>query len=440
MFTRLTSIYLCLFAAFTQKAYSNVPLFPGYYIDNKGDSVLCKIEYNDWFRNPKTIVVEVNNTRKTLGPADIKGFGVTGYGDYRSAAVNYHLGPISGDLPGEFSDKTETDTCFLLVLVNGPYSLYELTLKERYYFFINEKDAPVKELVYRVRQSEMVISEDAQYRNLLAEYMAQEQLLKNDPYSVTRLSYTKSKLIAIVSRLNEAHSGVKTAPADKLKSGEHLLQLDLFGGVVHNAFPTEFAGYYAPAKFPSTFSAEAGVGLRLLIPGHFNAFSIGLAVGYTTFQCSISQSGNTRANVQSSTWYDSVNYTQNLSVSNALLTTNLYFMYLVPGSGKVRYYGKLGVNTVFLLKPNGYAYSNWSGVYTAFYSTTTPYPDGSHSGTYESIAFGINAISGEIAIGAQAARHRVEFVYYSPAELGAPNQPSFQISRLGLYYFFTVLK
>jgi hypothetical protein len=440
MFTRLTSIYLCLFVVFAQKAYSNVPLFPGYYIDNKGDSVLCKIEYNDWFRNPNTIVVEVNNTRKTLGPADIKGFGVTGYGDYRSATVSYHLGPISGDLPGEYSDKTETNTCFLQVLVNGPYSLYELTLPERYYFFVNEKDGPVKELVYRVKQSEMMISEDEQYRNLLAEYVEREHLLKNGPSSVTRLTYNKNKLIAIVNRLNEAHSGVKTAPAVKLRSGEHLLQLDLFGGAVRNTFPTEFAGYYAPGKFPSTFSPEAGVGLRVIFPGHFNAFSIGLAVGYTSFQGSISQSGNTRANVQSNTWYDSVNYAESLSVSNSLLTTNLYFMYLVPGSGRVRYYGKLGVNTVFLLKPNGYAYSNWSGVYTAFYSTTTPYPDGSHSGTYESIAFGINAISAEIAIGAQAGRNRVELVYYSPAELGATNQPSFQLSRLGLYYFFTVLK
>src|SRR5580698_3342704 len=183
MFTRLTSIYLCFFVVFAQKAYSNVPLFPGYYIDYKGDSVLCKIEYNDWFKNPSTIVVEVNNTRKTLGPADIKGFGVTGYGDYRSATVSYHLGPISGDLPGEYSDKTETNSCFLLVLVNGPYCLYELTLQERYYFFINEKDGPVTELVYRVRQSEMMISEDEQYKNLLADYLAREHLSANRLYS-----------------------------------------------------------------------------------------------------------------------------------------------------------------------------------------------------------------------------------------------------------------
>jgi len=219
-----------------------------------------------------------------------------------------------------------------------------------------------------------------------------------------------------------------------------MLQLDVFAGATRNTFPTEIATYYTMAKFPSTFSPEAGIGLHVVFPGQFNAFSIGLTVGYTSFKCSTSPSGSTTSYVQSSTWYDSVNYTENLTVSNSLLTTNLYFMYLIPGSGKVRYYGKLGVNTLFLLKPNGYAYSNWSGNYTAYHGGYPPYPDGGHSGTYESIAFGFNAASGEIAIGAETGRHRVEVVYYSPAELGATNQPSFQLSRLGLYYFFTVLK
>jgi hypothetical protein len=440
MFTRLTSICLCLCALFAQKAYSNVQLFPGYYIDSNGDSVRCKIEYNDWLRNPGTIAVEVNDTRKTLGPADIKGFGITGYGDYRSATVSYHLGPVTGDLPGEYSDKTETNSCFLLVLVNGPYCLYELTLQERYYFFINEKDGPVTELVYRVRQSEMMISEDEQYKNLLADYLAREHLSANQLYSAARLTYSKNKLIAIVNRLNEAHSGVKAAPAERAKPGGHLLQLDVYAGVTRNTFPSEIATYYAMARFPSAFSPEAGIGLHIVFPGQFNAFSIGLTVGYASFKCSTSPSGSTTEYVQSSTWYDSVNYTENLTVSNTLLTTNLYFMYLVPGSGKVRYYGKLGVNTLFLLKPNGYAYSNWSGNYTAYHGSNPPYPDGGHSGTYESIAFGFNAASGEIAIGAETGRHRVEVVYCSPAELGATNQPSFQLSRLGLYYFFTVLK
>jgi hypothetical protein len=64
MSNRPSVFLLVLLALLSTSAYSNPPLFPGYYIDLKGDTVLCRIEYKDWYRNPSTIVVEVNNTGK----------------------------------------------------------------------------------------------------------------------------------------------------------------------------------------------------------------------------------------------------------------------------------------------------------------------------------------------------------------------------------------
>lgn len=445
MKSRLPRIFhpllLCLLVAFSQKVYSNDHLFPGYYIDDKGDSVLCKIQYNDWDKNPGTIVAEVNNTQKKLGPADIKGFGVTGYADYRSATVSYHLGPLHGDdLPEEFSDKIETKDCFLLVLVNGPYSLYELILAQRSYFFISEQSGLPKELIYRVRQFESVISEDQQYKNLLGQYMINEHLWDQESYSITRLTYSQSKLIPAVNRLNEAHTGKKAAPLKKTKTAVGVFQLDIFGGGVLNSFPTEFSTYFASAKFPSTFSPAGGLAFRIVFPGHFNAFSLGLGVGYSTLKSSTTISGTTQTGVQSSTWYTQANYRENLSVSNSLLMTNFYFMYLIPGSGKVRYYGKLGLNAEFLLKSSGNVYSNWSANYTDYHSTNPPYSAGSGSGTYEALAFGSGALSADIAVGGQAGRHRVEIAYNSPMNLGDVSQPTFKMSSFGLYYFFTILK
>lgn len=432
---------LCLFVTFSQRVYSNDHLFPGYYIDDKGDSVHCKIEYNDWNKNPGTIVVEVNNTRKTLGPADIKGFGVTDYGDYRSATVSYHLGSLQGnDLPEEFSDEIETKDCFLLILVNGPYSLYELTLAQRSYFFISEQGGTPKELVYRVRQFEMAISEDQQYKSLLGQYMIQEHLWDQESYSIKRLTYSPTKLTVVVNRLNEAHSGKKAAPTTKAKTRAGVIQLDIFGGGVLNSFPSEFFTYFATAKFPSTFSPAGGLALRIVFPSHFNAFSLGLGVGYSTFKSNTTISGTTQIDVQSSTWYTQANYKENLSMSNSLLMTNFYFMYLLPGSGKVRYYGKIGLNAEFLLKSSGNIYSNWSASYTDYHSFNPPYSAGSGSGTYEALSFGNGSVSADIAVGGQAGRHRVEIAYNSPMNLGGIGQPTFKMGSFGLYYFFTILK
>jgi hypothetical protein len=437
----LLPITFLIFASFSQKAYSNDHLSPGYYIDNKGDSVLCKIEYNDWNKNPGTIVVEMNNTRKTLGPTDIRGFGVTGYADYRSATVSYHPGPLQGsDLPEEFSDKIETKDYFLLVLVKGPYSLYELALAERFYFFISEQSSPPTELIYRVKQSEMAISEDEQYKNLLAQYVIQEHLGDQESYSIKRLTYSPTKLIAVVDRLNEAHSGEKTAPTQKAKTGAGVIQLDIFGGGVLNSFPTGFSTYFATAKFPSAFSPAGGLALRIVFPGHFNAFSLGLEVGYSTFKSSTTISGITQVDVESSTWYTQANYRENLSVSNSLLMTKVFFMYLLPGSGKIRYYGKLGLNAEYLLKSSGNVYSNWSANYTDYHSTYPPYSGGSNSGTYEALSLGNGSLSADIALGGQAGRHRIEVAYNSPMNLGGIGQPTFKMSSFGLFYFFTILK
>jgi hypothetical protein len=441
---RLPSVFhliLCLSVTFSQKVYSNDHLFPGYYIDNNGDSVPCKIEYNDWYKNPNTIVVEANNTRKILGPTDIKGFGVTGYVDYRSATVSYHPGPLQGgDLPEEFSDKIETKDCFLLVLVDGPYSLYELALAERYYFFISEQNNPPKELIYRVKQFEMAISEDEQYKSLLTQYMIQEHLWDQESYSIKRLTYSTTKITAVVNRLNEAHSGKRAAPTKKGKPRAGVIQLDIFGGGVLNTFPTGFSTYFATAKFPSTYSPAGGLAVRIVFPGHFNAFSLGFEVGYSTLKSSTTISGITQVDVESNTWYTQANYRENLSVSNSLLMTKFYFMYLLPGSGKIRYYGKLGINAEYLLKSSGNVYSNWSASYTDYHSTNPPYSAGSNSGTYEALAFGSGALSADIAIGGQSGRHRVEIAYNSPMNCGGVGQPTFKMGSFGLYYFFTILK
>src|SRR5579872_5676398 len=263
MFNKIYPFFLFIF--FAQAAYSNGRPFPGYYITINGDSVSCLIEYNDWFRNPSSIVVDVNGARKTLRPTDINRFGVTGYADYQSANVTYHLGPVQGfNLTAEYSDSTDTKDCFLLILVKGPYSLYELKLAEREYFFLSENGGPIKELVYRVKQSQMRISSDDQYKTVLANSMIREHIWDDqDPSAITGLTYNKKKIIALVDRLNEARTGVKASLSPPAKFGESGVQLEIFGGAVLNLFPSSFSTEFGTGKFPATFSGSGGLGLHV---------------------------------------------------------------------------------------------------------------------------------------------------------------------------------
>jgi hypothetical protein len=135
MFQRL-AFFSLIFVSFSQFSFSNTKLFPGYYLLKNGDTVQCQLEFGDWNMNPQSIQVQVGTETRNFKPEEIGGFGVTGYSDYISATVTYHTSPVSGNyIPELLSDSTETGSCFLKVLDNGPYPLYDLLTQSRVYFF-----------------------------------------------------------------------------------------------------------------------------------------------------------------------------------------------------------------------------------------------------------------------------------------------------------------
>lgn len=64
--------------------------FPGYYTTTDGDSIRCFFKFNDWEITPDSVQVTTSNAIASLTPADISGFGIDGYGDYKSAQIKYH--------------------------------------------------------------------------------------------------------------------------------------------------------------------------------------------------------------------------------------------------------------------------------------------------------------------------------------------------------------
>ena len=112
-----TTLSLVLFFV-SQFAFSNnYKPQPGYYLNLKGDTVHCLIDFNSGSMNPATVLVEADGSQKEFSPLDVKGFGITGSSNWVSATVTYHTNPLSGtDLPKNFSDNTETKTYILKIL------------------------------------------------------------------------------------------------------------------------------------------------------------------------------------------------------------------------------------------------------------------------------------------------------------------------------------
>ena len=437
MFNKPSLCLLVLLALLSQSGYSNPPLFPGYYIGLKGDTVLCRIEYNDWYRNPTSIVVEVNNTKRTLGPSDIKGFGVTGYGDYQVATVNYHLNPIGEkDLPDHFLDDIATKTCFLKVLVRGPYSLYQLILPKRPYFFLGEKDGAIVELVYRVKLEGSRLVEDQPYKSELGRLYEKEGILVDNHLKIEGARYSQTNLAGIVEKLNEARTGIKTV---RTKATTGSIQFGVFAGGVLHAFPTSFAGEFnTPYTMPSSFSPAGGVDVRLIIPGHFNAWSIGLSVGYDSYKSSVSSAG-TVVDSGNGYSYSQATYTEHIPITSWILTSNFYVMYFINKFGPVRGYVKGGFGIDYLLGRNIDMNTNYSESDTGYVNGSTPI-GGSGQYSRDLINFRGIILTFNASLGVMVGRSRVELTYYTPSELAVAGEPPYKLNMFGLYYYFALLK
>jgi hypothetical protein len=302
---RLLTLFLILVVSHV--AYSNPKFFPGYYIELNGDSIVCKIEYLDWAMNPENVVVETSDGKRNFGASEIKGFGVFGYCDYRAATITYHKGFISGSiLPEDFSDKVETKEYFLKTLVAGYYSLYELSLPERAYYFISENDGIISELVYRVKKNETHVIEDQQYKQTLFALLNKEGIQTDNFVIVNRALYNNSDIRPLIIKLNVKHTGINTVYA-RPKS-KHI-EFGVYVGGLLNSFPTAITGAYSKDnKVNSSVAATGGINFLYNLPFRFNSVAFGLSIGYLQYSFTINRAGT-------DSYYESANYNETITYS-----------------------------------------------------------------------------------------------------------------------------
>ncbi|GGB25372.1 hypothetical protein [Puia dinghuensis] len=433
----LLTIISCLATSIVQAASLPSRSLPGYYIEKNGDTIFCKIDFNDLIRNPTSVTVEVKDEKKTFGPGDIAGFGVTGYDDYRSMTVSYHPGPILGtDLPSQYSDKIETRSCFLRVLVKGPYALYELKTQERFFYFIGQPDNTVTELIYRAKLVDQVVEEDQQFKTLLANLFKQEGIAEANTNLVYSAGYYPHDIRNLVEKLNQHRTGkITLKPKAKL-----LVQADIFAGGIDQTFPTEFKGQYtANNRFAATFNPIGGINFCLVLPGHFQSFAIGLSIGYYSFSSSIDKSGSAEE-YQSANYHFTSTYNEHMSFARSQIQTNLYAMYIFNKFGKVRPYVKVGVYENFSMSNNNditYAYTSSS---TGIRNGVIPISwSGQGAGAVLSTKDFYVALN--IAAGLMIRRQKFELVAdYPQPDISADVSRPFRIASFGFCYYYTLLK
>jgi hypothetical protein len=439
MYKKLFSLFLLLFL-FSQAALPNIKLFPGYFIDLKGDSVQCQIEFNDWNNNPKTIQVVVNNERREFGPEEIKGFGVLGYSDYMSGKVSYHVKPFSiKDLSEKYSDSIETKTCFLKVLERGYYSLYGLIYTEGVYFFMDYTGSPVSEMVNRSRLKSDSLEEDQQFKKEIFTLFVKEGIVDKYFNRIDNAQYNASDLSSLFRILNEAHSGVKI----KKKSTGNI-QIEVFAGVVRNIFPTVFTvDYIYPAQFDPCNSFSGGLNFLYSIPGNFKSFKVGLSLGYNSFNKSINQSGSSTDTV-SANYYYTKSYTQTITIKNSTLVGNFYVMYVINPLSRTNIFVKGGLQVNLLLSKPMDVHQNNTYTTDGIQNGNVPFHEYTAS-DISALTLNESLVSFIAAAGIINGRNKLEFSYSPPSNLvtpsGDPTAPytgPFKYGTIAIFYYFSL--
>lgn len=432
----LPLLFVAVFSIFQSRA-SSFKLFPGYYIEKAGDTIHCQVDFKDWNRNPATIEVEVNGARRTLSPGDVRGFGVAGYADYESALVTYHLDRIRGaDLPDHYSDQLETKEWFLKVLVRGTYSLYELVLRERPYYFVSSPGGAVAELVYRAKIVNSMVQEDIGYQLLLRQLFEQEGIAEKYNGSIIHANYYAGDLIRLINKLNEHRTGKPTAM--QAPKG-HPLELSVFAGGVFNSFPAQFSSHYAGYHMDPAMTWTGGLDLRYYLPSHFRSFAFGISFGYESYKGSVTKTGSTytysSANYQ--TWS---NYQEQVSMNQTQLATGIYALYVINPLSRTRMYVKAGVNDNFSIGGKGGVYSTGKDSTWGFRNGVVPINNMTYFSGVPLISFAAQYYRFNATFGMEFGRNKLEFSAYSGAALSEPGGTKFKVNTFGLNYFFTFLR
>jgi len=434
MSVRSSLLTFGLLVAASQVFSSPFKLYPGYYLSNSGDSVLCDFRFSDWNTNPKTIQVTVGNKTQTLGVTDIKGFGVFGYGNYKTATVTYHTNKIAGtSLPEEFTDDTESSTNFLKLLVSGNYNLYELNLPSRQYFFASPQNGEITELVFRVRQKDMRVDEDPRYRQQLYALFSNGPISNENNKKITSAHYTSADLSSVFRQLNGTSITV-----DALKVKDESLEFELFAGALVNSFENEWNGHYSKGnKFSSSISPTFGVNLLYFVPGNFRSFALGLSLGYNKYSIENNKTDSV-VFYSSPAWHNTTQYNEKIHSSNSMMMTSLYGMYFINKKSKARVYVKAGANVNISLTKERNMYSSYhatgSGVYNGNPTGVSTYDsDGDVIMETTSTFF-----SWMLGLGVSAGRSKLELAYFAPTNMST--EGDFKISTIGGKYYFTLFK
>lgn len=282
----LTFLLLSFHYSKAQKSFE-----PGYLIASPSDTIRGYIDYKNWSRNPETINFKTSpdEKAKTYGLSDMEGFGVHGE-NYIKAHVEVNISPTDIDkLSSSPVPEVVKTVAFLLVVKNGPKSLFYLKDNNgKVQLYIREKEGAYQLLInhkYLAGNGSEKVVNVTYYREQLKNFFSDCTGLIADQKT---FPYSQQSIGKVFDRFYEKCSSQRT-PATSYKPTSSLIQVGVVVGL--SSSKLSFEGSVEPelvnGDFPLSNKVSGGVFLNYVFPRLKQRASLYNELAFTSYKSSI---------------------------------------------------------------------------------------------------------------------------------------------------------
>ena len=218
---------------------------------------------------------------------------------------------------------------------------------------------------------------------------------------------------------------------------ENNFQIDAFGGVIRNSFPTTLNGRYDSYQVDPAFSPGFGLNILYTIPSRVEYFKFGLSLGYNGYNRNFSKTGvndYSNGSIHYATSYD-----ENIILKNSILATNLYTMFVVNPKSKTQFYAKVGLNTNFTLSTK-WVISESSSTTDGMSGSSPIHSSGQSSDKLVKVKQVFLAL--QTGAGVAIGRSKIEFCYWPSTNIAdevpkySTIQKTFNLTSMGVFYYY----
>ena len=266
----------------------------GYFINNNGVRINCRIENVDWFNSPKSFTYKLleNDQPKNENYMSVREFGIDNVCLYKRFTLNVERSSTEiGSLPKTNIAQWNNETLFLKALVTGDANLYVLNDPNVTKYFFESKNSPIGQLVHLKYLSSTEGTGEFEY-NIRENNQYRQQLMNALKCSTTesdfsRLEYNKNALTNLFMKHNNCidNSSTTTKSVNFSEKNKYkVFALKVTPGVYLASLSiTDPNNYYNVSQNFSGIAFKMGLETEFILPFNKNTWSVYVNPAYEVF-------------------------------------------------------------------------------------------------------------------------------------------------------------